>query len=273
MLKRLFVLWVVCAALFGFAAGGSFVAGYLMPDPQQHQNANADQNNTKHKTKEETEQAIATYTGWLTIFTAVMAIATIVLGGATIGLYLTGEKQVEAAIKAANAAEISARASVAIHLPIIRMSLRDDLRINIREEDDYAVITCSIPGVEIWNIGKSDTFPTRLVAGFRRGKRLSEKPRYHITERFHPNRIIRPNDITPEYETIGACEITIIQRGHGDKRKDIWAGESRLWFYCCLAYKDFMNSDHTAAFCWRWSKGSDGMKWLADEKPEYNQKT
>lgn len=44
--------------------------------------------------KEKTDEALAEYTLWLMAFTGILAVATIGLGAATVGLYLTGEKQV-----------------------------------------------------------------------------------------------------------------------------------------------------------------------------------
>jgi hypothetical protein len=44
--------------------------------------------------KEKTDEALAEYTLWLMAFTGILAVATIGLGTATVGLYLTGEKQV-----------------------------------------------------------------------------------------------------------------------------------------------------------------------------------
>jgi hypothetical protein len=62
--------------------------------------------------KEDTERALAEYTYWLMLFTGALAIATIGLGAATIGLYRTGETQLVITHKAANAAELSAE-----HIP------------------------------------------------------------------------------------------------------------------------------------------------------------
>lgn len=44
--------------------------------------------------KEKADEALAEYTLWLMTFTGILAVATIGLGAATVGLYLTGEKQV-----------------------------------------------------------------------------------------------------------------------------------------------------------------------------------
>jgi hypothetical protein len=44
--------------------------------------------------KESAEEAIARYNKWLSIFTAILAVATLGLGGATVGIYFAGEKAV-----------------------------------------------------------------------------------------------------------------------------------------------------------------------------------
>lgn len=59
--------------------------------------------------KENAEEAIARYNKWLTIFTAILAVATIGLGFATVGLYFTGEKQIGVAKQSADAAQASAK--------------------------------------------------------------------------------------------------------------------------------------------------------------------
>jgi hypothetical protein len=78
-------LWIVLALLVGVLAGASGLYAYLT--------------HVQHvaipHTKETTDDALADYTLWLTIFTGALALATVALGAATAGLYLTGQKQVE----------------------------------------------------------------------------------------------------------------------------------------------------------------------------------
>ena len=85
---RMWIIWVVFAALMGFAIGGSVVWAIQDKHRVSHQEV-AEQTSKK----EETDEALAFYTLWLTAFTGVLAFATIGLGVATTGLYLTGEKQ------------------------------------------------------------------------------------------------------------------------------------------------------------------------------------
>jgi hypothetical protein len=41
----------------------------------------------------------------------------------------------------------------------------------------------------------------------------------------------------------------------------ICGGKLDLWFYCVLAYADFMQTRHEASFCWRWQDVGMGMGW------------
>jgi len=78
-------LWISLALFIGVAAGACGLYAYLT--------------HVQHvaipHTKETTDDGLAEYTLWLMIFTGVLAIATVGLGAATVGLYMTGEKQVE----------------------------------------------------------------------------------------------------------------------------------------------------------------------------------
>ena len=47
--------------------------------------------------KESAEEAIARYNWWLTLFTAILAVATVGLGSATVGLYFAGRNQLQLA--------------------------------------------------------------------------------------------------------------------------------------------------------------------------------
>ena len=84
----------------GFALGGSVFFGLYGPQAMAQHASNA----AKHQApdhdakskKEETDEALAYYTLWLMVFTGILAVATVGLGGATLGLYFTGEKQIKA---------------------------------------------------------------------------------------------------------------------------------------------------------------------------------
>jgi hypothetical protein len=114
MLNRVLIVWIAYAGIMGFAVGGSFVAAYQIPLSQHETSTYSKQDSSDQNAKEKSDEALARYTWWLTLFTGVMAFATVGLGIATVGLYATGEKQIGVAIKAANAAAQSAEAQIAI---------------------------------------------------------------------------------------------------------------------------------------------------------------
>jgi hypothetical protein len=121
MLTRIAILWIVFAALLGFAAGGSYVSALLIPTSvEQERNTNTETPRASRQTPEErheaNEQAIADYTKWLMFFTAVMSIATVMLGIATAGLYIAGERHSERQLRAYIVATVQVDISN-FHLP------------------------------------------------------------------------------------------------------------------------------------------------------------
>jgi hypothetical protein len=101
MPKSLFVLWILYGGLFGFALGGSFVASYLAAPAIQQSCASGQTASPDCQSPEErqraTEAALSGYTKGLMIFTGVLAAATIGMGIATIGLYISGRDQIRLA--------------------------------------------------------------------------------------------------------------------------------------------------------------------------------
>jgi hypothetical protein len=84
------MFWPLFAAIMGFVLGGSVFWGLYGPNTTIEQadaayEQKAAQPEAKSK-KEETDEALAKYTLWLTGFTGVLAFATIGLGVATMGL-------------------------------------------------------------------------------------------------------------------------------------------------------------------------------------------
>lgn len=106
LFPRVFI-WPLFAALMGFALGGSVFWGFYGPNATiQHLTQTAEHHSAESEPKskkEETDEALAYYTLWLMIFTGILAFATVGLGAATVGLYLTGEKQIRHNAEAAAA--------------------------------------------------------------------------------------------------------------------------------------------------------------------------
>lgn len=99
MLTRAAILWAVFTAVMGFALGGSFVWSLQFPYTMiEQERANSKksgaQDHAIHE-GEKAEEALARYTWWLTLFTGILAIATVGMGAATLGLYFAGERQIK----------------------------------------------------------------------------------------------------------------------------------------------------------------------------------
>lgn len=159
MLKHIVILWIAFAAVMGFAVGGSLVWSLqtALHAPIDHNTSDKEESGADgHAEKEKAEAALARYTWWLTVFTAILALATIGLGVATLGLYLTGETQIELTRKSADAAEKSADVAkttlVATHRAWLKLgvSLNGD---QIKFEENGSV-TASI-SFEIENVGNA----------------------------------------------------------------------------------------------------------------------
>jgi hypothetical protein len=92
------LLWPLVALIMGIAIGGSVFWGLFGPNVTlQMSEASLEHARSVHdaRSKDETDEALARYTLWLMVFTGILALATIGLGGATLGLYWTGEKQID----------------------------------------------------------------------------------------------------------------------------------------------------------------------------------
>lgn len=271
MLNRLLISWIVYAGVMGFALGGSFVSAYFMPPPQHQEGTGTENSASEQNAKEKTDEALARYTLWLTIFTGVMAFATIGLGIATVGLYATGEKQIEVALKAANAADLSARAAVAIEMPVIRV-VPDRFGYGSSQNGDGPRIEyCSIGSLDFYNGGRTKALPIEVRCGGIVGDSLPEGGLiYTFTQRFPIDGIgFVPDSKDPWRMYLHGFEIALAS---GDTNR-LMNRQTNLWFYCCIAYFDFMQIRHEAEFCWQRHELFGGGVLLADATPAYNQKT
>jgi hypothetical protein len=287
VVQRLLV-WPLFAAIMGFVLGGSTFWGLYGPNTTieeastpQHKGGSTAEVKTK---KEQIDEALAYYTKWLTIFTGVLAVATLGLGGATMGLYITGEKQANTAKLAslkqfrqtrdsialtkvsADAAMLSAKAAVAIQLPIIRIKPENlghtEARIGEREVEE-----CSVDAVILSNLGPTKAFPVEILHGWAIGNELPPEPNYRYVDSFAPNFILEPDpNVTPRKRlTLGMP----LERGQWS---EILKG-NYLWFYCAFRYEDFMGTIHSHGFCWRWTSTGMGMGWRVEDAKNFNRKT
>lgn len=206
------------------------------------------------------DDAVAFYTAVLGVFTGLL----VVVSGLQGFFLLRADKTARIA---ANAADLSARAAIALQLPIIRVTPATlGWGDSIQNEVLYAY--CDVGSVTFSNLGETKAFPIEFRYGLTVGEPLPSSPSYKFTESFVPNLIFEPvRTVTPMKRLAGTFMI-----GSGDWPK-ICVGEIQVWFYCVLTFEDFMQVRHDAAFCWKWTSTGSGMAWSADATPAYTKKT
>lgn len=273
-------------ALFG-AALGFLVAGCLLsstPEPRHKQEVSQytpnkeDENNFPRESfwQRTTNDPTALFTFWLALFTAGLTISTVGLWAVT---YLTlrharqdaarqardTEKSLDASVKAANAADLSARAAVGLQAAIIRM-----------EPDDIGYLTtgdgCSvhIDTLKFFNIGGSKAFPIDIRYGFFFGDELPGDPEYTGVHVLKPNSVLEPHGPTSAMtEHTRQVSAQVPDDAYNQIRHD----KKKLWFFCVLAYLDFINERREIGFCWHRIETIGGGKWIADPTQAYNRKT
>jgi len=168
---------------------------------------------------------------------------------------------------AAEAADSSARAAIALQLPLIRIKPEKLERLEGHTcGDDFE--ECSVSSVIISNLGSTRAFPTEILYGWNLGDDvLPKEPSYRYSERFPINFFIEPDPKTTPRKIL-----TMGMPLEAGQWFQICLG-NYCWFYCALLYTDFMGEPHSHGFCWRWASKGTGMEWIADNTPSYNRRT
>jgi hypothetical protein len=252
MLNRIIIGWILYAALMGFVVGGSFVAAYQIPLSQNETGSYSEQNPTNQHSKEKTDEALARYTFWLTIVTGIMAFATIGLGIATVGLYVTGEKQVEAARTAADAALRQANAMIAIESPILDIA---QLKLVGYENERSAAATIDPvppglpppfcrPLIALQNSGRTAMTINRIFCDWIVAPTVEEFPDYHFQEIWNG--------------TLGKESSVWFRSQNGIRLNQLQVETIEnfgqfLWVYGKIVYTDFMGDQFEHGFIARWT--------------------
>ena len=223
----------------------------------------------------------------MALFTLGLLIATVKLWCSTDKLWIAARKQrgdmlhsinisrqsARAAEKAANAANKSANAAINIELPILKIVVEELISVSspfTNGESFGGSSLCSVPtrysGIghfKYRNYGRTPAFPFEFGVGWKVADRLPETPVYsHITGLNHAT-VIRPaSEIPDEYTAIDDFDCCI--ETTESEIAAISSGTSCLWFYGYIRYRDFMNDERIAKFCWRWANRNP-----AGHKPYY----
>jgi hypothetical protein len=252
----------------GFVVGGSFVWGVLYTPPQQH--AANDQRSANGAAQEEhknNEQAQSLWvpTDSVGLYTLVLAAFTflLVVVSTAQGFFLL--RSDKTARIAANAAALSAKAAIAIELPVIA-ALPESFSwaVGQKPNDNH---TCHVQHIAFYNHGRTDAYLSEIKCGWIAGHGLPAVPNYQFVRQIEVDKILKQN--TGADVGIVKFEFAVAPTFFDQLR----TGEARLWFFCCLVYTDFLQQTHEAGFCWeRWQRpGAGGFK--IETAKAYNRKT
>jgi hypothetical protein len=252
-------------------AMGMLFASSLTPQvqntaPQQtaeHQAAN------KINTDSDKAQSLWVPTDSVGLYTLVLAVFTGLLVAVSTGQGYFLLRADKTARIAANAADLSAKAAIAIQLPIIRI-VPDRIGWGSSQDGDGPRIEyCAIGNLTFSNLGPTKAFPIEVQLGWTVGDKLPDVPTYTFTKPFKIDTIFEPDPKTPFQLWINDFEITLAV---GDTDR-IMRKQVKLWLYCCVVYLDFMQTRHEAGLCWVRYETFGGGGFLADPTPAYNRKT
>jgi hypothetical protein len=285
------LVWPLFAAIMGFALGGSVFWALYGPNATiQHVSQDAEHQSTDHEAKskkEETDEALAYYTLWLMVFTGILAAATLGLGVATFGLYVTGEKQIannakiaseqsrdmrrsiRAAEKAADAALLNAKAAIGIELPFLRIEPMRFGNGTTRNADDSLRLFFVIATIKISNTGRTKAIPIEIRCGWTFGKELPLEPVYPWWTGFKTDAVIQPEPAEPMEYWLHELEMDVPD----DAYEQLRSRTANFWFYAELVYLDFMGTRQSACFCWRRIESFGVGSFAIDDTPAYNRKT
>jgi hypothetical protein len=150
---------------------------------------------------------------------------------------------------AARAAELSARATVGVELPIVFLQ-----RIDVMADQSSKVLPSlpSIPSaVWVWfkNYGRTPAILDHLFLDWDVTSRLPDEPDY---QRLYPlDGVIEPGE-TFEFSTKTDIVFDETQIEAASK------GGERFWVYGYLSYADFLRTEHRIGFCAVWGIIGDG---------------
>jgi hypothetical protein len=247
----------------------------VLPAPKSDREV--DEERQERKDKAELDRRLVELTSDLAFFTAALFAATAALVIATIALAYYAFRQsrdmkesLVLARKSADAADLSARASIALQLPIIQIK-PDQFgfgAVVVEGEDgktkEYAVIGRLI----FSNLGPTKAFPIEIRCGWSFGV-LPDTPTYTFTKEFQLGYIFEPDPKVTPAMNINTFPFMAEPGLHDRIRNE----DENLWFYCCLIYADFMQNRHEVAFCWQRVEGFGAGRFSPDPTSAYNRKT
>ena len=217
-------------------------------------------------------QRIADYTWWLASLTGFLFVIAVIQAGFFFWQLRYMRQGMNDATIAANAAALSARATVALELPLIRAEPIGFGTGVVQSERGEKREVFGLQCFEFTNRGRTKAFPIELDWGWIVSDRLPNVPEYRLSKSFELKTTLNDTD--------GAIALHLREFDMGVSQGDTEkitnrdpASQVRLRLYCRLTYEDFMYERRTIGFCWKYLDLFAGGKFIADATPAYNQRT
>jgi hypothetical protein len=226
--------------------------------PNEKPETGAQDHSKQEASKATTDEKIADYTWWLAVLTGGLVFV-------AVGQRVFIARSDKTARIAADAADLCARAAIALQLPIIRVVPGSSLGHGESISGQDRIEDCYIYSVDVCNLGDTKAFPKEVLFGWTVGETLPDAPKYRFVARFPHNCILKPNQIGLIQPLTGSL---ILKEGEWEKI----CGGNYLWFYCAVLYEDFMGETRSEGFCWCWSYTGIGLGWRVEKAAAYNKK-
>jgi hypothetical protein len=214
-------------------------------------------------------------------FTVILALSTICLWVVTWRASVRQSRDMEAsiavALKAANAADLSARAAIGVESPIIRFDAPDLYKLAgpfpetgpLGGPDQTGVPSrySGVGWVIMRNGGRTAAFPSRFDIGWNVSATLHENPSYDHVYLFQRGTIIREDHV--KSDPYCRFEIRLTIELSDEQIATIAKQTAHLWLYCRLHYTNFLEDRYEARACWAWTKprGDGKYYWSGDGYP------
>jgi hypothetical protein len=164
--------------------------------------------------------------------------------------------------KAADAADLSAKAVTIVEFPIIRtawigpdlLAMNGPISSGMSGENYVGAVNDGIPteflavsNIEYRNHGRSPAFPIQMLMGYAVTKKLPDIPVYKSKGILSPSAILKERDSS-------TIEVHYGFQLSAAERTAITNSEAVLWFYILMTYLDIMDRSHEIGSCWQWGK-------------------
>jgi hypothetical protein len=265
MLKRLnpqISVGFVVASLFWIAVLG-WQSSYSFPENEK-QRCYEEAKKSGHKNEECKTFWERTTSDPVAFFTFTLTVVTLALGAISVRQFYYLRRADETARIAANAADLSARAAIAVQLPVVRVEPVGFGWGRSQEGDNPETEYFGLQCFDLTNLGRTDAFPVEIRWGWFVGDKLPDIPIYVHRKRFEIDAILRPEKRIVIYVT--GFEMLIEP---GDTAR-IVRNNITLWLYSRVVYLDFMQTRHEADFCWKRLETFGGGRLVLDATPAYN---